>query len=335
MGGGAERGARHVKFKAWNVAPPCPDGRRALEESGLSPLLAAVLSARGVTDPEDARRLLSPQAEPLLDPMLMRDMDKAAARVRRAVDNGETITVYGDYDVDGITSTCLLTQFLLDLGANVQPYIPGRLEEGYGLNREAVAAQARQGVGLIITVDCGITALDEADYARELGVDLVITDHHACKDRLPRAAAGLRRLLQGLGPRRQDDGLHRRLHAEGLSNVPVKGADSIQSGVASRAADVKVCGSEFLPHASGPANPLDQIQFRGRGVYQRGEGGAGDPRVHLNPAAVQKDLQLPQGGLSLAPPAHRLDVDAVRDLSGRLHHLLHQGVERLGEAAAL
>ena len=189
MGGGAERGVRHVKFKEWNVAPPCPDGRRALEESGLSPLLAAVLSARGVTDPEEARRLLSPQAEPLLDPMLMRDMDKAAARVRRAVDNGETITVYGDYDVDGITSTCLLTQFLLDLGANVQPYIPGRLEEGYGLNREAVAAQARQGVGLIITVDCGITALDEADYARELGVDLVITDHHACKDRLPRAAA--------------------------------------------------------------------------------------------------------------------------------------------------
>ena len=119
----------------------------------------------------------------------MRDMDRAVARVRRAVENGETITVYGDYDVDGITSTCLLTQFLQSLGADVRPYIPGRLEEGYGLNREAVAAQARQGVGLIITVDCGITALDEADYARELGVDLVITDHHACKDRLPQAAA--------------------------------------------------------------------------------------------------------------------------------------------------
>ena len=178
-----------MKFKEWSVAPPCPNGRRALEESGLSPLLAAVLSARGVTDPEDARRLLSPQAEPLLDPMLMRDMDRAVARVRRAVENGETITVYGDYDVDGITSTCLLTQFLQSLGADVRPYIPGRLEEGYGLNHEAVAAQARQGVGLIITVDCGITALDEADYARELGVDLVITDHHACKDRLPQAAA--------------------------------------------------------------------------------------------------------------------------------------------------
>lgn len=178
-----------MKFKQWQVAPPCPDGRRALEESGLSPLLAAVLSARGVTDPEEARRLLSPQAEPLLDPMLMRDMDRAVARVRRAVENGETITVYGDYDVDGITSTCLLTQFLQSLGADVRPYIPGRLEEGYGLNHEAVAAQARQGVGLIITVDCGITALDEADYARELGVDLVITDHHACKDRLPQAAA--------------------------------------------------------------------------------------------------------------------------------------------------
>ena len=92
-----------MKFKEWSVAPPCPDGRRALEESGLSPLLAAVLSARGVTDPADARRLLSPQAEPLLDPMGMRDMDRAVDRVRRAVKNGEVITVYGDYDVDGIT----------------------------------------------------------------------------------------------------------------------------------------------------------------------------------------------------------------------------------------
>ena len=171
------------------MAPPCSEGQRALKAGGLSPLLAAVLSARGITDPEAARRLLSPQAEPLLDPMWMRDMDRAVERVRRAVKNGETITVYGDYDVDGITSTCLLTQFLRSLGADVRPYIPGRLEEGYGLNREAVAAQARQGVSLIITVDCGITALDEADYARELGVDLVITDHHECKDTLPRAAA--------------------------------------------------------------------------------------------------------------------------------------------------
>ena len=119
-----------MKFKQWQVAPPCPEGQRALESGGLSPLLAAVLSARGVTDPEAARRLLSPQAEPLLDPMLMRDMDRAVARGRRAVENGETITVYGDYDVDGITSTCLLTQYLQSMGAAVRPYTHGRMGEG-------------------------------------------------------------------------------------------------------------------------------------------------------------------------------------------------------------
>ena len=126
------------------------------------------------------------------------------------------------------------------------------------------------------------------------------------------AAAGPRRLLQGLGPRRQDDGLHRRAHAEGLSNVPVKGADSIQSGAASRAADVKVCGSEFLLHASGPANPLDQIQSPRPG-RTREERGRWDPRVHLNPAAVQKDKTSSSRRAAFpCSPAHRLDVDAVR-----------------------
>lgn len=178
-----------MKYKQWQVAVPCPEGQRALEELGLPPLLAGLLAARGMTDRSEVRRLLSPGAEPIPDPMLMKDMDRAAARVRRALEQGELIAVYGDYDVDGITSTCLLTQFLSARGGRVIPYIPSRLGEGYGLNPEAVAALAGQGVGLIVTVDCGITAVEETALANGLGIDVVITDHHACKDALPAAAA--------------------------------------------------------------------------------------------------------------------------------------------------
>ena len=178
-----------MKYKQWQVAVPCPEGQRALEELGLPPLLAGLLAARGITERSEVRRLLSPEAEPIPDPMLMKDMDWAAARVRQALEKGELIAVYGDYDVDGITSTCLLTDFLRREGGTVIPYIPDRMEEGYGLNREAVAALRGQGVGLIVTVDCGITAVEEAACAASLGVELVITDHHECKAALPAAAA--------------------------------------------------------------------------------------------------------------------------------------------------
>lgn len=178
-----------MKYKQWQVAAPCPEGQRGLEELGLPPLLAGLLAARGMTDRSEVRRLLSPEAEPIPDPMLLRDMDRAAARVRQALEKEELIAVYGDYDVDGITSTCLLTQFLSARGGRVVPYIPSRLGEGYGLNPEAVHALSEQGVGLIITVDCGITAVEETALAAELGMDVVITDHHACKAGLPPAAA--------------------------------------------------------------------------------------------------------------------------------------------------
>ncbi len=178
-----------MKYKQWQVAAPCPEGQWELEQAGLPPLLAGLLAARGVTRPEDARRLLSPDSEPIPDPMLLKDMDRAVRRVRQAVEQGEPIAVYGDYDVDGITATCLLTQFLTARGGHIVPYIPSRLGEGYGLNPEAVHTLARQGVSLIITVDCGITAVEETALANSLGLDVIVTDHHACKEELPPAAA--------------------------------------------------------------------------------------------------------------------------------------------------
>ena len=178
-----------MKYKQWQVAPPCPEGQLALERAGYPPLLAGLLAARGVSGPEEARRVLTPESEVIPDPMLLRDMDRAAARVKLALERGERIAVYGDYDVDGITSTCLLTQFLTARGGDVVPYIPSRLGEGYGLNQEALHILSNRGVSLIITVDCGITAVEETVLARSMGIDVVITDHHACKEELPPAAA--------------------------------------------------------------------------------------------------------------------------------------------------
>ena len=177
-----------MKYGIWNVKEPKAESVNALVSSGFSPLAAMVLAARGMDCPQTAEAFLSCD-QALADPFSMRDMAPAARRVRQAVEQGEKIAVFGDYDVDGITSTCLLTDFLRSLGADCVPYIPGRLEEGYGLNAIAIRQLCDEGVKLIVTVDCGITAVEEAQLCKELGMELVITDHHECKDTLPDAVA--------------------------------------------------------------------------------------------------------------------------------------------------
>ena len=167
---------------------PEADGVNALVRNGYAPLTAMVLASRGIADEQQAHSYLDCNA-PLSDPFSLTDMDLAVQRVRLALSGGEKIAVFGDYDVDGITATCLLTDFLRRQGGDCVPYIPGRLEEGYGLNTIAIRGLYEQGVKLIVTVDCGITALEEAVLCRELGMDLVITDHHECKETLPVAAA--------------------------------------------------------------------------------------------------------------------------------------------------
>ena len=200
----------NVKYGIWNVNEPDAGAVNNLVRSGYAPLAAMVLAARGICDNAQAHKYLDCNA-PLLDPFLMTDMDKAAGRVGLAMAMGEKIAVFGDYDVDGITSTCLLTDFLRRHGANVVSYIPGRLEEGYGLNPIAIRQLHEEGVQLIITVDCGITAISEAQLCRELGIDLVITDHHECKDSLPWAAAVV-------DPHRPDGGYpHKNLSGVGVA----------------------------------------------------------------------------------------------------------------------
>ena len=179
-----------MKYEQWNLSlAACGDALRRMELAGLPPLCAAVLCARGLDTPEKAAGFL--EETPMLkrDPFLLRDMDRAVERLHQALAQGETIAVYGDYDVDGITATCLLTEFLTSLGGTVISYIPDRIEEGYGLNPGAIDTLASSGTGVIVTVDCGITAGVEVEYARQRGIDVVITDHHQCKGALPQAAA--------------------------------------------------------------------------------------------------------------------------------------------------
>ena len=179
-----------MKYEQWELRHGAGmAARMQLERAGLPALCAAVLCARGIDTPEKAEDFLCDSADLLYDPFLLCDMDRAVRRIRCGLDRGEVIAVYGDYDVDGITATCLLTEYLRELGGQVISYIPDRTEEGYGLNRSAIDYLKTEYVSLIVTVDCGITAVNEVEYARELGIDVVITDHHQCKEHLPAAEA--------------------------------------------------------------------------------------------------------------------------------------------------
>ena len=199
-----------LKYGIWNVTQPEVSAVNNLVTGGYAPLAAMILASRGIQDARQAENYLGCSA-PLPDPFLMTDMDLAAGRVGLAMSRGEKIAIFGDYDVDGITSTCLLTDFLRKHGADCVSYIPGRLEEGYGLNPIAIHQLHAEGVKLIITVDCGITAVAEAALCRELGIDLVITDHHECKDVLPEAVAVV-------DPHRPDGGYpHKNLSGVGVA----------------------------------------------------------------------------------------------------------------------
>lgn len=165
---------------------------------GLEKATARILASRGYDTPEKVKVFLSGENTLMYDPFLMRDMDKAVERILSALDNGEKITVYGDYDVDGVSATSVLYLYLKSLGAEVDYYIPNRAGEGYGINNAALDLLKSRGTSLIVTVDTGITAVEETDYLNSIGLSLVVTDHHGCHEELPRAAAVV-------NPKRPDD----------------------------------------------------------------------------------------------------------------------------------
>lgn len=176
-----------MTMKHWKIATMDAQAAEQLRQSGVEPLCAKILAARGAAD--TAGSLLG-RSEELFDPYLLADMDRAVERIQMALENGEVIVVYGDYDCDGVTSTALLYSYLEAVGANVLHYIPDREVEGYGLNCEAITFLANvRSADLIITVDNGVTAHGEIEFANSLGIDVVVTDHHQPKETLPNAVA--------------------------------------------------------------------------------------------------------------------------------------------------
>ena len=170
--------------KRWTVEPPHPGAAALAKDLGIAPVVAQMLLNRGLTTPAAARDFLKPSLKHLHDPALLPGLPAAADRLARAIQNNEKIVIYGDYDVDGITATAILWHALRLLGGHAETYIPHRLDEGYGLNADAVATLCDGGATVIVTVDCGITALDPAAVATARGVDLIVTDHHEWREEL-------------------------------------------------------------------------------------------------------------------------------------------------------
>lgn len=176
--------------KIWNIGKP--DMQAAIEISnklGVSEFLSKLIVSKGFLDTKDAEEFVNGSSLQLYDPFLMPDMDKAVKRINEAISAKEKILIYGDYDVDGVTSVSLLLLYLKNRGITADYYIPERVNEGYGLNNVAIDKFHNDGITLIITVDSGITAGEEVNYAKSLGIDVVITDHHECREELPEAVA--------------------------------------------------------------------------------------------------------------------------------------------------
>ena len=177
----------------WNYEQPTPEHKQKAnelaEKIGMSPVLADLLIRRGIRTESAAKRFFRPMLNELIDPFLMNDMDVAVDRLNDAMGRKERIMVYGDYDVDGCTAVALVYKFLQQFYSNIEYYIPDRYDEGYGISRKGLDYAAETGVKLIIVLDCGIKAIEEIDYAKSLGIDFIICDHHVPDDELPRAVA--------------------------------------------------------------------------------------------------------------------------------------------------
>ena len=158
------------------------------KKHNISELMAKVIMNRNIPE-EKIESFLHPKLSDLYDPFLFNDMDKAVDRILKAIDQKEKITIYGDYDVDGITSATILVKYFTNLNANVDAYLPNRLSEGYGLNEASLDSIHESGTKLLVTVDCGISGYEEVEYAKKLGMDVIITDHHECHERIPNCIA--------------------------------------------------------------------------------------------------------------------------------------------------
>lgn len=195
-----------MQQKQWAVRTPDDRSAELAKSLKISPLVAQVLINRQITDAKTGSHFLAPKLTDLIDPAKMPGVGPAVQRLKQAIADKQKITIYGDYDVDGITGTTILWQILTLLGADVDYYIPHRVDEGYGLNTEAIETLAKSGTELLVTVDCGVTAFESVELAGRLGVDVIITDHHQPDSDLPKAVAIVHPALEESYPNQDSAG---------------------------------------------------------------------------------------------------------------------------------
>jgi len=269
--------------KHWVVATPAsPDVLRRYR--GIGPVLAQTLFNRGFTDPELARQFLD--ARPGNEKSFCRaDMDKAIARIRTAIKKNELIIIYGDFDADGVTSTALLMQTLTALGANVKPYIPHRVDEGYGLNGAALLKLARDGAKLIITVDCGIRSVEDVEEGKAVGLDIIITDHHSIGPEIPQAYAVI-------NPKLEEDESHPEYMLAGV-------------GVAYRLAEKLLRVANANDRVKPRLKPEDLLDLVAIGTV-----------ADLAPLNRTANRTLVRGGLDIINTANRCGLRALMEVAG-------------------
>lgn len=308
--------------KNWKIEYDIPDIPRSFLDAGFPVLLSYILLSRGYDTVEKAREMIEGRSGSLNDPFLIRDMDRAVARIKKAIADGEKVAVFGDYDVDGITATCLLSDYLSSRGLQCVKYIPKR-DEGYGLNAEALAGFVPQGVSLVITVDCGITAREEAAYAASIGLDMIITDHHECD------LFGIPEAVAVLDCKRRDDTYpNKNLAGVGMAFKLVSALEGSQSAALDRYSDLVALGTV------ADVMPLDV--FENRYLVRRGlEELRSNPRIGINAllksaGADPRTIGVSTIGFVIAP---RLNAAGRMDCADTALNLLMSRNE--AEAAAL
>jgi single-stranded-DNA-specific exonuclease len=285
----------------WTIPPADARVGSLTQALGISPLVAQALINRRIVEIEPARQFLQPKLVDLIRPARMPGIDAAVKRLRTAVEKKERVTVYGDYDVDGITGVSILWELLTLLGASVDYYIPHRIEEGYGLNVDAVGALAQAGTQVLVTVDCGITARVAVDRARTLGVDVIVTDHHHPESELPQAAAIVHPVLDPAYPNQDSAG------AMVAYKLAWAVAEQFSSGPR---LDPKL--REFMLNATSLAaigTIADVVDLRGENHVLTSFGLAGIPQIKLcglqaliaSASLTGKDLDSYAIGFRLAP----------------------------------
>lgn len=269
--------------KHWVVAPAAsPDALRRFR--GMGPILAQTLYNRGFDDPETARQFLHADYNAEI-PFCKRDMDRAVDRIRRAIRENHQIIVYGDFDADGVTSTALMVQTLRELGARVAPYIPHRVDEGYGLNGPALRKLALDGAKLIITVDCGIRSVEEVEEGKLAGLDIIITDHHSVGDEVPQAYAVI-------NPKLERDESHPEYMLAGV-------------GVAFRLAEKLLKVANVMDRRKPRLSPDDLLDLVAIGTV-----------ADLAPLNKTANRSLVRRGLEIINTANRCGLRALLEVSG-------------------